>query len=249
MFTKRWARVALVCAGVAGVGLFALTSRGHEKLVPAPSEPVPAPPREKPTDEAWLPKPGSDPKAGKSKPKNPAPNAPFTIEPPKDLAPDPPSAFPDLREPDFPVGDPNAREKRLAAFESLCSRLFGTIALKIVPTDDTLRKLLKARLHQATLEFQDLHRQQRGAIQGPPHDPSRYRNCLSDIEATARELWAGQPKELVLWLEELVIASKEFERLTRLRVGAGSAYLSDLHAITKLRLKMEAELWKAKNAK
>src|SRR5687767_8526314 len=79
------------------------------------------------------------------------------------------------------------------------------------------------------------------------HAPSFFqaRDYLADVLDAATELWAGQPKELVPWLEEFVIASKHLEWSTRVRVEHLSAPLGQLHVATRLRLKMEAELWKA----
>ncbi|MBN9119354.1 MAG: hypothetical protein J0I06_09360 [Planctomycetes bacterium] len=71
---------------------------------------------------------------------------------------------------------------------------------------------------------------------------------MLDIQSAATELWAKQPKELVPWLGELLIAAKEHERFTHVRVLNGSAAPSELTAASRLRLKIEAELWKAKHA-
>jgi hypothetical protein len=228
MKTTSWVSVAVVCAAVAGAG--------GQNPTSAPS------PREKPTDAAWLPKPGSDPKAGKVVQEDLPPIKGWATH--KDLASDPPSAFPDLG---IPIEDWGDRDKRDATFKKLCPRLFGATVLTIEATDDTLRKLLKARLHQGTLAFQDWHKPRLIAGQGPSFFEAR--NCLAEVLDTATELWAGQPKELVPWLEEFVIASKHLERYTRVRVETGTYPLSDLHAASRLRLKMEAELWKAKNPK
>lgn len=160
----------------------------------------------------------------------------------------PPSAFPDLGVPEPAADDPNAREKYMTGFEKKCPRLTGTITVTVEATDDTLRKLLKARLHQGVLELEKL--KQRTDTAGPALDDStRAFNCIADMQATAVELWAKQPKELTPWLEELLIAAKVFERYARLRVEVGALAPHDLSLATRHRLKLEAELWKVRNAK
>lgn len=208
----------------------ALTSGGREL-------PVAPPPRAKPTDADWLPKRGSDPKAKE-------------YERLKDLAADPPTAFPDLvilPRKDLRDWKPGTLNPDQEALAKACPRLHGTIALTIEPTDDTLRKLLKARLHQGALEFQQ--HQKLVEIHGVPWPATIYHTCLQDIQSTAAELWTRQPNELVPWLEELVIAGKVLERNTRMRVYIGTVHLKELHTVSRLRLKIEAELWKAKNPK
>jgi hypothetical protein len=69
------------------------------------------------------------------------------------------------------------------------------------------------------------------------------------MQSAATELWAGQPKELGPWLEELLIVSKDLERSARMRVFSGSIGPDEYYAARRLRLKLEAELWKAKNPK
>lgn len=218
MKTTSWVSVAIVCAAVAGAG-------GQN---PAP--------REQPTDEAWLPKPGSDPSLKGKR---------------GELAAAPPSAFPDLVPPvpDKGVEDRDERiAKHNAALAKACPRLYGTVVLKVEPADDTFRKLLKARLHQGTFEFRAFQRG-REAMAGPGANLDRHRECLLDLLSAATELWANQPKELIPWLEELLIASKELEESVQLRVFLGTRSPDDSYAVRRLRLKMEAELWKAKNPK
>lgn len=212
-----WVSVAVVCAAVAGAG--------GQNPTPAP------PPREKPADEAWLPKPGSDPGV----------KGAIKI---KDLASDPPTMFPDIG---IPKAEAWSQEKYEAAFEQLCPRLRGKIVLTIEANDDPYRKLLKARLHQAVFEFQQ--RRYYGPIAGAPQDYKATRECLLDMQSAVTELWAGQPKELIPWLEELLVASKEDESFTRVRAFTGTIPPPDLYAARRLRLKMEAELRKAKNPK
>ncbi|MDY3562889.1 sigma-70 family RNA polymerase sigma factor [Gemmata sp. JC673] len=179
-----------------------------------------------------------------------APPAPAKDKPPeaKWIGDAPPSAFPDLVVPERPLDDPNFHEKYNAAFEKRCPRLTGRIVVKAEATDGTLQKLLKARLHQGVREYQLW---QDAVRQGGPNPSDTTRDCelLVDIHAVVMELWAGQPKEFVPWLEELLIASKDFERNARLRVEAGALRPRELTMVLRYRLRLEAELWKAKNAK
>jgi hypothetical protein len=206
----------------------ALTSGGREL-------PVAPPPRAKPTDADWLPKWGSAPREKSGVYLGYA---------------DPPSAFPELTPPPIPqTGGKEAVEQYRDSLEKAYPRLRGTIAVTIEPTDDTLRKLLKARLYQGALEFGMIEDNQ-WAISGPTRPGLvQYRECLSDMHAAVVELWANQPKEIVPWLEEMVIAAKMVERIARNRTAIGTSPPTDLQAARRFRLKMEAELWKAKNAK
>ncbi len=217
--TTSWLCVALFCTGATGAG--------RDNPAPAP------PPREKPAGDAWLPKPGSYPLPDK-----------WVKE--MGLAAKPPSAFPDLV---VPEQNPPDRDKRSAEFQKLCPRLFEATVLKVEATDDTFRKLLKARLHQGTLEFQYVQRGLNHAMGGQGPDSLQYQLCLLDMQAAATELWAKEPKELVPWLEELLLAAKEWERLMEIRARNRGIAPTQLHLATRTRLKMEAELWKAKNPK
>lgn len=166
----------------------------------------------------------------------------------------PPSLFPDIVPPALEKSDWDrhwlslAIIQRVMRYAALCPRLFGTIALKVEPTDDVARKLLKARLHQGTLQFQLTQRQE---IYGgsDPNDFILDASCLLDMQAAATELWGGQPKELVPWLEELLVAAKDQEPSTQQRAEAFAVKPQRLNYATQVRLKIEAELWKAKNAK
>lgn len=202
----------------------ALTSGGREL-------PVAPPPRAKPTDADWLPKPGSDPKLGS-------------------IPADPPSAFPELVPPPIPqAGNRNEIEEQYwQLWTKMCPRLYGAIAIGIEATDGVHQKLLKARLHQGVIEFQVME-QGRGVVSGPRPGFDHYRDCLSDIQSVAVELWANQPKELIPWLEEVTVVAKAVEAFTRTRVTIGTRLPMELTAARRLRLKAEAELWKAKNAK
>jgi hypothetical protein len=68
------------------------------------------------------------------------------------------------------------------------------------------------------------------------------------MRAAATELWANDPKTLIPWLEEYVILAKESERFTQPRVEVGSDPPQQMHLARRHRLKVEAALWKAKNA-
>jgi hypothetical protein len=71
-------------------------------------------------------------------------------------------------------------------------------------------------------------------------------DCLADMETTVLELWGTQTKELIPWLEELVVVTKEFERFTYIRFLNGSDPPQRLNAASRQRLRVEATLWKAK---
>lgn len=213
----------------------ALSSGGREP-------PVAPPPRAKLTDADWLPKPGATPWV-----EGAIVNGERTRWKVEGLTIDPLTAFPDLVAPphqDLRNWKPGTPHPDAEAFARACPRLHGTVALTIEPTDDTLRKLLKAQIHQGVLEFR-----QHQVDKGRRWPPSGYHTCLRDIQSAAAELWAEQPKERISWLEELVIAGKHSERTTRTCVLLGTVHLEELHAVSRLRLKFEAELWKAKNPK
>lgn len=165
-----------------------------------------------------------------------------------------PSLFPDLVPPALEESDFDRHwwalvvARRVLQYAALCPRLFGTSALKIESTDDTARKLLKARLHQGTLQFR-LTQQRPIGIPSNPSDFILDASCLLDMQAAVAGLWLGQPKELVSWLEELLIAAKDQERYTQRQIEARVVRQPQLNHATQVRLKIEAELWKAKNAK
>lgn len=227
-----WAAGAVVCAGLAGAGgVAALAQPDVKPMHPPPGAPPapPAPPRAKsgPTDDEWVPKP----QEGKS-----FATGKFIVAPGGGLLP---TAFPELA-----LTDEKDFDKRAAAFAKQCPRLTAALAVKIEPTDDTLRKLLKARLNRGVREL-ILHRE-RGF--GNPSF-SELVECLTDLQAVVMELWGEQPKELIPWLEEFVIQAKEIERFTNLRIDLGAAPPQVLDAVTRHRLRVEAALWKAKNPK
>ncbi len=235
--TWKWAVVVLACAGLAGAGAVFGFGGGGQPTPPrdAPAPPVadtPAPPaKDKPADEDWIPKPGSD-------------DGPIKI---RNGTKAPPSAFPDLQLPELDPKDPKPREKYEEDFAKLCPRLTGKTDVTIEPTDDTLRKLLKARLHQGVQEVRQFREIIRiGSWSGQQY--SQLTECLTDMQAAATELWGNRPKELVPWLEELVMVAKEQERFHYLRVINGSDPPQVLNAARRHRLRVEAELWKAKKA-
>ncbi len=140
---------------------------------------------------------------------------------------------------------PKAREEN---FKKMCPRLSGETAIVIAATDNTLQKLPKARLHQGIVDLQ--RRQTAANVRGWDVASMQARQEIcKDIQETVTELWAGQPKELVPWLEELVVMAKDYERFIQIRLNAGNALPTDLNAVTRYRLSAEATLWKAKNGK
>ncbi|MCI0701796.1 MAG: sigma-70 family RNA polymerase sigma factor [Planctomycetia bacterium] len=235
-----WAAVAVLCAGLVGAGAAVGLSQPGTKPMPLPPGAPPPPPvadnpappdKGKLTDDDWIPKPGSA--------KN---TEGYKV---KDGTDPPPSAFPDLAIPEPDPKDPERAEKYQAAFAKLCPRLHGTLAIKIEPTDDALRKLLKARLHQGVLQMIRI----REIIRIGNWDArgwSEMIECLNDMQAVAVELWGNQPKELIPWLEELVVMAKEIERFTLIRIRLGSDPPQRLNAATRHRLAVETALLKAK---
>ena len=229
--TWKWATAAVACVGALGVGGVLAFGPGNQPAPPrdpmaAPALPAGlAPPAKEKSPDEWLP-----------------PFGPIDRNNPRL-----PTVFPDIATaPDPDPTDPKGREKRQQQLKNLCPRLFGTVVLKIEPNDDALQKLLKARLHQGTQEFQRY--MTLSAIQGQTANQNDFIECLSDMRAAATELWSGQPKQLVPWLEELLVVAKDFERYAIIRVLNGSDPPQNLNSATRHRLKVEAELWKAKRA-
>ena len=216
-----WAWVA----GVALIGVGGVLALARSGQPPAVTKP--APPAKAIADSEWIPKLDKD---GKIDPKSKAP-----------------TAFPDLwpeADPDDPVGF----DQREAAFAKLCPRLTAATVLKIEVGDDTLRKLLKARLHRGVLEIM----RYREVMAVGRFDTTSFASvveCLTDMQAVATELWGGRPKELVPWLEELVVQAKEFERFVGHRVRLGGAPASNFDAAVRHRLRVEAALSKANGGK
>ncbi len=241
--TWKWVAVVAVCASTLGAGaVLALAPGGEMPLDPPTAEGAPAsknpgtpapasePAKDKAVDDEWLPR--LDGKKGAPRDPN---NDPLLQGP---------TAFPELVPPIRGVGDPKG-EKLEAEFEKLCPRMAGKTELVIDPTDDTLRKILKARLHLGVIEmlrFRD--RIRTGAY--TPDSFSLIIECLTDMQAVAMELWGGQPKELIPWLEELVIVAKQMERFVRLRVEIGADPPQILDAVRRHRFRAETALLKAK---
>ncbi|HSQ54312.1 MAG TPA: sigma-70 family RNA polymerase sigma factor [Gemmata sp.] len=151
------------------------------------------------------------------------------------------TAFPELKS--IPL-DPNDRDQA-ANWKKLCPRISSPDPVSSELGDDTYRKLLKARLQQGRIEMQiSWHVIEQGAC-----DASFFVNfleCQRDMRNVVAELWGGEPKTLVPWLEELVIEAKQTERLIQALVAAGRNRPLDIHTVKRHRLEAEAVLWKAK---
>jgi hypothetical protein len=218
-----WRLVVLAVCSAAFGAVFALAA-----------DDKPAPPaKDKPAKEDWLPKPGD----------NPSLRDTTNWEKLK-----PPTAFPELAviQPDW--NDPKVFEKRDESFAKLCPHFVGKSVITIEATDDLHRKLLKAGLHQELdymIRLRDIIRTGSWTSQFFVG----YLRGLANMEATCLELWNGQPKELVPWLEELVVVAKEFERFQAMRVTSGTMPPQYFTATYRHRLRAEATLWKAKNPK
>jgi hypothetical protein len=219
--SRKWVVLA-VCSGALGAGgVFALSASG--KLAP--------PAEEKPATEDWLPK-RVELKPGDSS----------TTQVWLGLVP---SAFPELVIPEGDPKDPKADEKREEQFKKLCPRLSGKAELRIEPTDDMLRKLLKARLHQGVWELV-LVREVIRTGSWNPQFRGQVSECIADVRDTAVELFGGQPKELIPWLEEVVIQAKEWERMHLRRVQKGIDSAQAYAPVVRHRLKAEETLLQAK---
>jgi hypothetical protein len=217
---RKWAAL-LVCPAAIGAGaVFALAARSE--FSPLADE--------KAAKEDWLPKPRTE-KVGEVKV--------------QEWVAAPSSAFPELAIPEGDPNDPKANEKRAEQFDKLCPRLSGKLELKIEADDDTLRKLLKARLHQGVWEMVEMRK-----IILKGNWTSQFReqvsDCIRDMQDAASELYAKDPKALVPWLEELLIQAKEMERLHFIRVGRGTDPPQRYNATVRDRLKIEEALLKAK---
>jgi RNA polymerase sigma factor (sigma-70 family) len=158
------------------------------------------------------------------------------------------TAFPELKPIDPPkernyVTDKDYAEKQ----KQLYPRLLGVDPPPAEPGDDTYRKLLKARLNEGRLEHQkNMEMIGSGQFHGVPL--SMPFDCLEDMRNVVLELWDRDPKILIPWLEELVIAEKEYERFVSSVVAGGQLGPQKLNAARRHRLEAEAALWKARNA-
>jgi hypothetical protein len=151
-----------------------------------------------------------------------------------------PTAFPDLKPP-----DPRKEKDFPKSLKKLCPLILGDDPPAIVPTDDTARRLLKARLHQGRVE---LMRNWEVVASGHwnPDYMSELFQCLKDMRTVTLELWGNDPKVLTPWLEEFVIMGKMVEDFLRLRVEDGNEPSLSIHTGQRHRLEAEAALWKAK---
>jgi hypothetical protein len=233
--TWKWVSVAMIVGtlGVGGVFAYGLgdtpapptsepapVPRQPGTPAPEPEKPKPQPAKEKPADENWL-----------LEINYKGPIRSF------------PSAFPDLKVPEPPKNADGKQREEL--FAKTCPRMGLKIAITIEATDDPLQKLLKARLQAGVHEMYRYREMIRiGAWIDVYH--GRVIECLADMQVVVLELWRGQPKELIPWLEELVVTAKEFERFVRIRVELGTTGPQNLDAAIRLRLAAEAALWKAK---
>jgi hypothetical protein len=156
--------------------------------------------------------------------------------------PSPPSAFPELKLPDPAV------ERYETAMSRVCARVLGKTPLVIAPGDGTAEKLLKARLQRGIFQWVR-HREllRCGALN--TGYAAEIVEGLTDMAAVCQELWGGQPKELLPWLEELVIAAKEFELFQTARALRENSPPVRVDLAVRHRLAAELTLWKAKNRK
>ena len=176
-----------------------------------------------------------------------------TVQPEKPPAAKPPeqpfTAFPELKPPVNPPrprdGEPDQAALR-AILAKACPNICGDAPVRIFPTDDPYRKLLKTQLNEGHLEVSRFQRQI-NIGRFTSSDYGQHQMCLTDMRAVAIELWTNEPKILTPWLEEFVILAKVYERFTKTRVEAGTDPSQMLNIATRHRLAAEAALWKAKN--
>jgi RNA polymerase sigma factor (sigma-70 family) len=131
-------------------------------------------------------------------------------------------------------------------FAESCPRVFGKTPVAVLTTDGTYQRLLKARIEQGRVEVQKATEILKIG-RWTASDFWAFHQCLEDMRAAAVELWASEPKSLVPWLEEFVILSKDMERFAEARVNAGTDPPHAMNTARRYRLRVEAELWKAKN--
>jgi hypothetical protein len=224
----KWVVLPIALAGVLGTGVALGWPQPNPKgKLPAPDMPPPVNPDPR------------TPKKGEADPWFPQPPDGGPV----------PSAFPELA---LPAPDPTGvesmadfRKRYDEAFAKFCPHIAGKAQVTVEPTDDALRKVIKAQLHQGILQMRR-YRERIRVGSWSSDEKAALAECLVDMQAVVFELWGAQPKELVPWLEELVVAAKHFERFIRLRVESGSEPPQAGHAATRLRLRMEAALLKAK---
>jgi gamma-glutamylcyclotransferase (GGCT)/AIG2-like uncharacterized protein YtfP len=130
----------------------------------------------------------------------------------------------------------------------MCPHLYGEKALTIEPTDNTYRRLLKARLRQDA-EFVYRFEVRFAIGQYQSTEFFNYTRVLNDMRAVILELWANDSKNLIPRLEELVLLAKDAERWTRLRVNVGTDPPQQLSQAVAYRLEAEAVLWRVTHLK
>jgi hypothetical protein len=132
--------------------------------------------------------------------------------------------------------------------ETTFPKLYGENSITIDKTDDTYRKLLKARLYRGSRESYILMiKMMTGSYQ--PMEWTAVVHVLDDVRAVTIELWAKDQGELIPRLKELVILAKDWERFITARVAAGTDAPYQLHEANRHRLECEAVLWKALHPK
>jgi RNA polymerase sigma factor (sigma-70 family) len=240
--TWKWVAVATVCSGALGAGAVFAFGPGVKSLPPT-TTPVTVPvAADNPAPAAkgaalggeWLPKMDNNFR-------DPSLRPPRSADDIKML----PTAFPELAITEPALNDPERTEKREAQFAKLCPRLTGKTEIVIDPTDDTLRKLLKAKLHQGVMEVRCIREVIRIGSWSPQFQVGLI-ECLTDMQTTVMELWGGQPKELIPWLEELVVVAKEIERFHWIRAMNGNDPPQRFNAVKRHRFGVEIALLKAK---
>ncbi|MDY3560399.1 RNA polymerase sigma factor [Gemmata sp. JC673] len=232
--TTHWVRAVaaavVVCSGIAGAGsMLAVAPSGTSQPQKAEAVPPPRAPGT-PAPKSEITQPAS--------PKNIESGWRPALVPQTSM-----TAFPEVAALDW--AKPSGIKE---AFKQQCPRLTGVIELKADPADDTLRKLLKARLQAGISEH--IRIVAAWEVAGPYEQSLiEFHGWLADMQAIVTELWGRQPKEQELWLTELLIAAKASERHTELRVRAGAYRPQLLDVANRHRLKVETELWKVKNPK
>lgn len=223
----RLAKLKLTAAVLAATGLVALAGVGTGYALTR----VPVPVAQTAGDLPQPPAPKAEPAAGDWTPKPTGKGMPARV----------PTVFPDLKPPERPKDGDLVR-----LLVAACPRLLGGAPPTIDATDDTFRRLLKARLHQGRLELRShLDAMQVGNWSLADHPPMVM--CMTDLRAAVVELWENDPRSLVPWLEELVIVAKRFENFAVVRWEVGQDNPQSAHAAVRHRLAAEAALWKAKN--
>jgi hypothetical protein len=154
----------------------------------------------------------------------------------------PPTAFPELKAPEWMNPPPDMKK----ALETACPLLLGDEPPAVLPTDDTYRKLQKARLHQGRLYLTKVLEVIAIGNWNPAYTSELFL-CLSDMQDAVLELWGNDPKILIPWMEELVVMNKYFEWFFGVRVSTGNEPPQSIYAAQRRRLEAEAALWKAKN--